>query len=195
MELPAIPTTTKTGEEAIVHSEKQRTLLDFWRWAYSDIIGNTERGVLAEYLVALACGIDDKIRIGWDSYDLELANGIKVEVKSSAYLQSWKQPDFSKPSFGIAKTYAWDSKENLYEKVRRRQCDVYVFALLAHKDQDTLNPLEVTQWEFYVLSKAEIDNKAGDAKQISLKKLQALGAGKCDFGHLQEGIRAAGVSI
>ncbi len=28
------------------------TIVDCWQWAYSDLISNTERGVLAEYLVA-----------------------------------------------------------------------------------------------------------------------------------------------
>jgi hypothetical protein len=29
-------------------------LLDFWRWSASDLVNNTMRGVLAEYLVARA---------------------------------------------------------------------------------------------------------------------------------------------
>ncbi len=32
------------------------TIVDCWQWAYSDLISNTERGVLAEYLVAKAVG-------------------------------------------------------------------------------------------------------------------------------------------
>lgn len=27
------------------------TVMDFWRWAYSDLIDNTQRGVMAEFLV------------------------------------------------------------------------------------------------------------------------------------------------
>ena len=104
MTLEAIEFTRKTGLEEIVSQSKKRNLIDFWQWAYSDIIGNTERGNLAEYLVALACGVDNKTRISWDAYDLELENGTKVEVKSSAYLQSWKQKDYSKPIFNIPKT-------------------------------------------------------------------------------------------
>ena len=32
------------------------SILDYWVWAFSDLVGNTERGVLAEYLVAMAIG-------------------------------------------------------------------------------------------------------------------------------------------
>ena len=30
----------------------ETSILDYWGWAFSDLVGNTERGVLAEYLVA-----------------------------------------------------------------------------------------------------------------------------------------------
>ncbi len=32
------------------------TIKDFWQWAYSDLVGNTDRGTLAEYIVAKAIG-------------------------------------------------------------------------------------------------------------------------------------------
>ncbi len=88
MELPAIKPTIKTGKEQIISQTKKAKLSDFWQWAYSDVLGNTKRGILAEYLVALACGIENQERISWDVYDLKLENGIKIEVKSSAYIQS-----------------------------------------------------------------------------------------------------------
>ena len=91
MKLPAIELTRKTGKEMILSNGHKRTLLDFWQWAYSDLVGNTERGALAEYIVAVACDADDNARISWASYDLNLANELKVEVKSSAYIQTWKQ--------------------------------------------------------------------------------------------------------
>ena len=71
MELKAIEQTRKSGMEEIVGVNKTRSLLNFWQWAYSDLVGNTERGAVAEYLVALACDIEDRLRIGWDAYDLE----------------------------------------------------------------------------------------------------------------------------
>lgn len=32
-------------------NELEMTVSDFWSWAYSDLLNNTSRGVLAEYLV------------------------------------------------------------------------------------------------------------------------------------------------
>ena len=42
----------KGNEEFTLHSTSAGiTVLDFWRWAFSDLIDNTQRGVLAEFLV------------------------------------------------------------------------------------------------------------------------------------------------
>ena len=56
--------------------------------AVADIVGNTNRGALAEFIVARAIGSEPAVRNDWAAYDLETPSGIKVEVKSSAYLQS-----------------------------------------------------------------------------------------------------------
>jgi hypothetical protein len=55
---PAIETKKKTGNEQFLNAGSDVcTLRDFWAWAYSDLIGNTERGRLAEFIVAMALGI------------------------------------------------------------------------------------------------------------------------------------------
>jgi hypothetical protein len=172
--LDALEFTKKTGFEEIIGQNDKRQLVDFWRWAFSDLVGNTERGCLAEYLVALACNIDDKVRISWDAYDLKLDDGTKIEVKSSGYIQTWKQKRFTKPLFGISESRAWDYKQNVFEKEKKRQADVYVFALLAHKIQSTLNPLDATQWEFYVLATPQLYDYKRSQNFINLKSLQEL---------------------
>ena len=67
-------------------------LASFWQWSFSDVVSNATRGVLGEYLVcrALGGGKDD-VREEWAAYDLTAINGTRVEVKSSAYIQSWHQ--------------------------------------------------------------------------------------------------------
>ena len=82
-------------------------LLSFWQWSSSDVVSNATRGVLAEYLVAQALGVaEDSIREEWASYDLKLLNGTRVEVKSSAYIQSWHQDRLSRITFRVPKTRA-----------------------------------------------------------------------------------------
>lgn len=67
----------------------------FWNWAFSDFLSNALRGVLAEYIIAHALDCTEKLRNQWNEYDLETKSDIKIEVKSSAYLQAWSQKKHS----------------------------------------------------------------------------------------------------
>lgn len=186
MNLDAIDFSKKDGSEFFIGDKKHRKLLDFWQWAYSDLIGNTERGAVAEFLVAMACDISDEVRISWDTYDLTLKNGTKLEVKSSAYLQTWKQKKFSVPSFNVPKTKSWNSLNNEFGSEYKRHADVYVFALLMHQEKETLNPLNLNQWEFYVIDTDTLNQKIQNSKTITLKKLIQIGAISASFGNLHE---------
>jgi hypothetical protein len=55
----------KLNPTTIISGTNGKTILDYWSWAYSDIMGNTERGVFAEYLIATALGIDNTPRQNW----------------------------------------------------------------------------------------------------------------------------------
>lgn len=49
---------------------------DFWRWNCSDLMNNSMRGSLAEFIVATALEIDtEHPRIDWDAYDLLYRGG------------------------------------------------------------------------------------------------------------------------
>jgi hypothetical protein len=61
------------------------------------------------------------------------------------------QRDRSRVSFDVRVTYAYDGDTNKFDSARRRQADVYVFALLKHEEKMTLDPLDLTQWEFMCL--------------------------------------------
>ncbi len=78
----------KTGSEPFRNGDVllSQTLLGFWRWAASDLVSNTLRGILAEYIVACALDLPQEVRVEWDAFDLKTAQGLKIEVKSAAYL-------------------------------------------------------------------------------------------------------------
>src|SRR4051812_9811838 len=93
-ELPRIRAMRRTGDERFTRGDHDLgfALRDFWCWSTSDLLNNTTRGVLAEFLVAQALGVPTTgVREPWAAYDLETEDRLKVEVKSSAYLQSWHQ--------------------------------------------------------------------------------------------------------
>ena len=132
MNLDRIRTKPKTGQEKLIFNGKELdfSVLDFWRWSTSDILSNTIRGGLAEYIVATALNLDMIVlRDEWSAYDLKTTEGIKVEVKCSAYIQSWYQTRLSTISFSTKPALYWDSNTNKFESIKKRHADVYVFCL------------------------------------------------------------------
>ncbi len=152
------------------------TLLDFWRWYSSDLANNALRGVIAEYLVACDLGIEDGIRLEWDAYDLVTQRGIKVEVKSAAYLQTWHQSKLPTSSFGVQPTIGWNATTNEYGVERKRQADVYIFALLHHQDKATLDPLNVDQWGILSATDIGLGLEGDDAEADRLREVTTLAA-------------------
>ena len=188
---PEIKPKRLTGNEALcsVDGEAIATLNEFWSWAYSDLLGNAERGALAEFIVGCALGLKDTDRVSWDKYDLLTKEGIAVEVKTSGYLQTWYQRDLSKLIFGIRPTYAWESETNSYDSVQKRQSDIYVFCVHKHTDQDTANPLQISQWDFYLMPTVLLNEKFGSQKTAALPSLIKAGAIKCEFEDLYSTIK------
>jgi hypothetical protein len=169
--------TRKSGREKFRDGSKELDfdLLSFWQWSASDLLSNATRGIVAEYLVARALDADPNgIRDEWAAYDLTTKDGTKIEVKSAAYLQSWFQGKLSRISFVVPKTRAWDPLTNLLAEQPARQADVYVFAILAHQDKQTVQPLDVSQWVFYVLPTSVLDGRTRSQHSITMTSLCKL---------------------
>lgn len=166
------------------------TVLDYWQWSASNLLDNAQRGVLAEFLVARALGVADEPREEWVSWDISYPfkseqDPIKIEVKSSAYAQSWHQDKAYTIRYNIARrTWVWNPKIGKNEKLTssQRTADMYVFALLRRDDQkDRSNPnenkpdpLDLRHWEFHVLNRSTLDQQVGDQKTIGLNPLKKL---------------------
>lgn len=160
-------------------------LLSFWQWSSSDLVGNTARGRIAEYIVARALGLaTDGVREEWAAFDLETPSGIKIEVKSAAYVQSWYQRRLSSIAFATPRTKAWYADTNESSKESKRQADVYVFALLSHKEKATIDPLDLGQWQFYVLPTRTLDARTRSQHSITLKSLERLCSGAVTYADL-----------
>lgn len=135
---------------------------DFWRWSGSNLLDNTYRGMLAEFLVARALNLDSIARSEWGLYDLLYGN-TKIEVKSSAYIQSWEQEQIYSPRFDIHAPSAG-----------KRPSDVYVFSLLNEKNRDSVNPLDLNQWDFYIVKTPVIDDTFDSQKSVALSIIEPI---------------------
>lgn len=173
MSMNPIPVEYTRGDDPFLCGESKAglTLLDFWAWAYSDVLTNTTRGVLAEFIVATALGLDvRKPRTNWDKFDLTY-KGQGIEVKSASYHQRWAQKEMSKISFGIPKRRGWDDQTNELDEVAGRQADIYVLALLAEQDRSAVNPLDIDQWRFWVIETRFFDERERSQHSITYNSL------------------------
>ncbi|MBA4290810.1 MAG: hypothetical protein C0439_17730 [Pseudomonas sp.] len=190
--LPPIKLTRKTGSEQFIEDGQPIgvDLLAFWRWAFSDVLNNAQRGVLAEYIVASALGCSHGVRTQWDAYDLKTPTGVRVEVKSVAYLQSWGQEGFSKIKFSIAPAKVWNPQTRKRSEAKTRAAQVYVFCVLSTQDKDKVDPLDLDQWDFYCLNANILNEKVGAQREIVLKRLQSLGARQVKYHELAETVQS-----
>ncbi|OQX19488.1 MAG: hypothetical protein BWK80_36855 [Desulfobacteraceae bacterium IS3] len=166
-----------SGQEELIYKNISINykLIDFWKWSVSDLISNATRGRFAEFIVATALNINiNCVRDEWSAFDLTTNDGIKIEIKSSAFMQSWNQKKPSVVSFSIKRSKSWDPESNLQSKEKSIQADVYVFCLLKPKTKENINPLNMDQWGFYVLNKNEIENYKRSQHSITLPSLEKL---------------------
>ncbi len=132
------------------------------------------RGKLAEYIIAKALWIDNSFRIEWDEFDL-IYKDLKIEVKSGAYIQSWEQDKYSNIVLTIKPTQNYNSTGF------KRQSDIYIFAILNHKDSKTINPMKLEQWDFYVIQTKILDENLWVQKTLWLNWLLDLNPIKATY--------------
>lgn len=193
-DLSRITVARRTGSERFIAGDRDLgwSLLDFWQWSGSDLVANTSRGVVAEYLVGLALGCDmTLVRDPWAPFDLCFAaGGTTVEVKSAAYLQTWHQRRLSTISFMARATHAWEADSGSYASLAKRQADVYVFALLAHRDKASLNPMDASQWEFYVVGSTLLNERMRTRRTTGLSTVQRLAGAAVGYADLRAAVEA-----
>lgn len=103
-----------------------------------------------------APGDPSPLREAWDNWDVTTATGIKVEVKSSAYLQSWNQRKLSSIVFTGLTGRAWSADTNELAAERSLRAEVYVFALHTCGEPEEYDPLRIDQWQFRVMGAAQL---------------------------------------
>lgn len=165
------------------------TVSDFWSWAFSDLRSNIERGVLAEFLVARAVGAEQPMRVAWDNYDVLAPDGTRIEVKSSAYLQSWPQRRYSTLTFGRLAARSWEPETDTYSEAPEVRADVFVFAVHTCRDPDAYDMLDVSQWEFWTVPADRV--RAAGFKTVGIAWVRdQASAGPVNFSSVAAAIAA-----
>ncbi|MFC4034457.1 hypothetical protein ACFO3J_23695 [Streptomyces polygonati] len=163
-------------------------VIDFWRFAMPDLRVNNTRGLFAEFLVHRAVG-SHRPRVEWAGHDVETDDGLRVEVKASGYLQAWDQRSPSDIRFSGLRARTWTPIGG-YSAARSYNADVYVFALETAHDHADYDPLDTTQWEFYVLPRSALEALA--VSSLGLAGVRAAAGESVPFADLGFRIRAVG---
>ena len=161
-------------------------MLDFWESKFSNIYNM--QVVIAEFIVEKALGIDKAQNIDyWTLYDI-LYKNFRIEIKETSYYHSWNENGkISKQiMFGITKAnsnYETVEMENKFE----RQNDIYVFCLNIGDTKESSNPMNLNNWEFYIIPTSVINKECRDNKKISLNRVRKL-TKKVTYDKLKEKI-------
>jgi hypothetical protein len=156
-------------------------VVDFWRFAMSDLKTNNVRGYLAEFMVARAVGAVAP-RVEWDAWDATSPDGVRIEVKTSGYIQAWAQKKLSVPTFRVAPAYGWDSSTGAWSDEQSLNAHVYVFSLHTATSHDAYDPLDTSQWKFYVASRTAVERRT--ARQMGLATLSKVAGDPVAYGEL-----------
>jgi hypothetical protein len=165
----------------------EQTIADFWRWAFSDLCDDDVKGIFAEWLVCRLLDLPMTRRFSWANCDIRTPGGVRIEVKSSAWWQSWRllNGDGSpreprvEPSQVIQFRRLKSRDPELYgvcqggEKdiVASYHADLYVFAIQNEHNAEIWNALDLRQWTFYLLTRNQVEG-TGYAS-MSLKWLES----------------------
>jgi hypothetical protein len=158
--VPVAPTDSLQGNSIAAGS----TVLDFWRWGFADLSDDDVKGFFAEWLVHKLLAVPTLRRVSWANSDVITPAGTRIEVKSTAYWQSWKYLGESglplpKPKYrptdddkrirfsGLKARDSTNSDGGI--KNRNFKSHFYVFALQNEIDLKRWNALDLAQWEFY----------------------------------------------
>ena len=166
-----------TGKEKFLCGGKELVfdMDDFWRFHYSNIY--SLHGEIAEFVVARALGITDAQNAAyWTLWDISYRN-IRIEVKATAYFHLWNTDGkvSQQRTFSIAAANGSYDPQKSGNAEFCRQNDIYVFCLNNGETMESSYPLNMDNWEFYVVPTSFLNEHCADNKKISIGRIRSFG--------------------
>ena len=177
-----LPTTTFEGTNDLPSGNA----LEFWQWAYGDILDDDVKGAFAEWLVHKLLGVVTPRRVSWANSDVITPEGVRIEVKSTVVWQSWKLLDErGLPEAKPKHPPIQDDRKIRFSGLKARdstavpdsskpkafKSDLYVFAFQHNADPATWSAFDLSQWEFFVVPTAKLAELGWES--ISLATLRS----------------------
>jgi len=122
----------------------------------------------------------------WALWDITY-RGIRIEVKATGYYHLWNEySGISKQrSFSIEKSHGSYDPKVAGNHEFCRQNDLYVFCLNKGKTKETAYPLNLDNWEFYVVPTRHLNLYCRNQKTISLGRILKFGFAPVRYDNLQ----------
>ncbi len=108
---------------------------------------------------------------------MKAPDGTAIEVKCSAFLQSWTLRRHSELRFGRLSAREFDATRNEYSSDTRVRADVFVFAVQAQREPAEYGVLDISHWEFWVLAASAIRDLA--IKSVGIGWVRQHATGPC----------------
>lgn len=148
---------------------------DFWKFHYSNIFDL--QGKIAEFIVSKALGIDHAQNDQyWTLWDISYRDK-RIEIKETSYYHSFNQEG----KVSKQRTFGITMANGSYDPIKSgnndfcRQNDIYVFCLNTGETEESSYPLNLNNWEFYIVPTDVINEKCGSNKTVSLGRIKNLG--------------------
>ena len=77
-------------------------------------------------------------------------------------------------------------RDTVNSRLKQRQNDIYVFSLNTGDTDVSSDPLNLDNWKFYIVPTEVINENCGDAKTISLQRIEKLGFEGVDYFSIRE---------
>ncbi len=164
---------TKLEPNRVIDDLYGNTVLDFWSWAFSDLLSGSNRGVFAEFLVGAVLGTTENARIEWDVAD-HIYRGRKIKVKSAAYIEHWLQSKPSRISFPLDTIQKKEIKTSIPGLTLYPKPEVYVFCVFDVKERIEADMLDMGKWHFYPVAARIIESKYRRKKSVTLREVQRV---------------------
>lgn len=179
-----------TGKEKFLYCGKELNfdISDLWRFHYSNIY--SLHGEIAEFIVARVLGITEAQNTAyWTLWDISYRN-VRIEVKATAYFHLWN----SNGKISQQRTFSIAAANGSYDPQKSgnsdfcRQNDIYVFCLNNGETEESSYPLDMDNWEFYVVPTAFLNEYCANNKTISLGRIRSFGFASISYGNLKAAI-------
>jgi hypothetical protein len=146
---------------------------DFWQWTYSDILINKNREDFGLFLVAHALELTKMPRIDWGLVELRYRKK-KIAVRTSGYIQGWRQKVPKRILFDISPKTGLDAKRDDSLTFRNREAEVYIFCVHTAREVAKADMLDLNQWQFYMVRTSVLDSLLPSKKKIGIRQLKQL---------------------